>query len=92
MITRNELEKLIFPYRQKDVIIFGTDRVMKLIKNGKIEKVIIANNAPEKTRKDLEYYSKLSGFEVIEVDLNNMELGTFFRKQYGISVVGIIKS
>lgn len=62
-----------------------------MIKNGKVEKVYLAKNAPEDIVKDIEYYSKIGGFEVIKLDITNEELGAMFKKPFKISVVSIIK-
>jgi large subunit ribosomal protein L30e len=70
-------------------IIIGSKRTIKNLKLGKVKKVIIANNCPEKIRKDIEYYAKLSGIEVKEFDGTAKQLGITCGKPFSIAALAI---
>ncbi|MEM3374615.1 MAG: ribosomal L7Ae/L30e/S12e/Gadd45 family protein [Candidatus Woesearchaeota archaeon] len=85
----NELEEL-----KKDMkknLIFGSDRVLKLIRQGKIEKVYFSSNTPENIKKDIEYYAKLSKIKTVYLNLPNDELGVFCKKPFSVAVIGLQK-
>ena len=74
---------------QAGKVIVGTERVLKLLKEKKLSKVFIANNCPEKIKNDLSHYSQLSGIPLVELELNNEELGVFCKKNFLVSVIGL---
>ncbi|MEM2131566.1 MAG: ribosomal L7Ae/L30e/S12e/Gadd45 family protein [Candidatus Woesearchaeota archaeon] len=84
-----ELEEL-----KKDLkrdLVFGTERVMKLLRANKLEKVYLASNLKETTRKDIMHYSNLTSLKVLNLTIPNDELGVFCKKQFSVSVIGVIK-
>lgn len=72
-------------------IIIGTKVVMKNLKLNKLEKIYIASNCNESSKKELEYYSKLLKIPVIKLKQPNDELGVICKKQYSISMLGVLK-
>ncbi len=72
-------------------IVIGTKVVMKNLKLNKLEKIYIASNCDENSKKELEYYSKLLKIPVIILDQPNDELGVICKKQYSISMLGVLK-
>lgn len=86
-ITSTEIKKLI---KAKNIVI-GTERTIKNLKLGKVEKVIISSNCSEKVLNDLNYYAGLSKAETIKVSYPNDELGVICKKPYSISVLSILK-
>ena len=58
-ITIDDIKKML----KSGNVIVGTQRTMKQLKTGKIEKVLMSSNVPEKVEKDIEHYAKLSGAE-----------------------------
>ena len=72
-------------------IIIGTKVVMKNLKLNKLEKIYIASNCNENSKKELEYYSKFSKIPVIKLKQPNDELGVICKKQYSISMLGVLK-
>jgi len=86
-ITSTEIKKLI---KAKDLII-GTERTIKNLKLGKVEKVIISSNCTENVINDLRYYAGLSKTETIRVNYPNDELGVICKKPFFISVLSIMK-
>ena len=71
--------------------LLGTSRTLKEIRRGNIERVFVSKNTPKLVREDLKHYSDISGFEVVELDIPNDELGTVCRKQFSVSIVSVIK-
>ena len=72
-------------------LVFGTERTLKLLRNGKLSKVYIASNVKNDVGKDIEHYTKTSGVELVKLEIPNEELGTFCKKTYSISVIGMLK-
>jgi len=70
-------------------LVFGTDRVLKLLRNDKIQRVYLAKNCKEDTRESVKNLAKNT--EVIELDTINSEIGTICKKPFSISVVGLSK-
>jgi large subunit ribosomal protein L30e len=82
---RAEIRKLL----GSDKLIIGTDRVMKLLRQGALKKVILASNCKAEISSDVQYYSGLNGVEIVQLAENNEELGVFCKKPFNISVLGI---
>ena len=72
-------------------IIIGSERTIKNLKLGRIKKVFLSSNCPENVKKDIRYYSKISKFEIIELNKRNDELGDILKKPFLISVLSIAK-
>jgi len=75
---------------QKKIII-GAKKTVKNIKLGRIKKIFLSSNCPRDIRKDIKYYSKISKFDIIELDYKNDELGIICKKPFSIAVLGIAK-
>jgi large subunit ribosomal protein L30e len=86
-LSKDDIRKLI---KAKKLVI-GTDRVAKLARLGKLDKVFMSQNAPKKVVEDLEHYCKLGKTELIKVSYANDELGELCNKPFSISVLGVIK-
>lgn len=71
--------------------ILGSKVVIKKLKKGLIEKIFLSKNCKEDLKQDIEKLAKLSSIEIINVDMTNEELGTFCKKPFHVSVVGVIK-
>lgn len=83
-----ELKSLRNEIQERRVVI-GTERVMKEIKAKKLKKVFVANNCPQRTKDDVQYYVELTGIQLVELAMNNEELGVFCKKNFFVSVLGI---
>ncbi|BFI73468.1 50S ribosomal protein L30e [Nanoarchaeota archaeon] len=90
MVTFDDLRKILV--EEKNRVIIGSRRTIKMIKNGKVEKVFLAKNTPEEIKNDILYYSKLGNFEVEELKYTNEEIGLLLKKPFKISVVSILKN
>ena len=72
-------------------LIIGTDRAIKGLKDGTTGKIFIAKNTPSRVIEDMEYYSKMSGCEIIKLEINNEELGVVCKKPFLISAVSVLR-
>lgn len=86
-LSSTEIKKLI---EVKNLVI-GSERTIKNLKLGKVEKVIISSNCAEKMVDDINYYAGLSKAETIKVNYLNDELGVICKKSFSISVLSILK-
>ena len=86
-ITSTEIKKLI---KAKSLVI-GTEKTIKNLKLGKVEKVIVSSNCPESVVNNLNYYAGLSKAETVKVPYPNEELGVICKKPFSISVLSILK-
>lgn len=67
-------------------LIYGTDKTMKMLKNGKLSTIFLASNCPSKTREEIKSLAKLSSINIKELKETNEELGTICKKTFSISV------
>lgn len=72
-------------------LIIGTQRTIKKLKTGKLEKVYLAKNCPDETKEDANYYAQLSNTPVVELEQESDELGTVCKKPFQICVLSIEK-
>jgi large subunit ribosomal protein L30e len=72
-------------------LIIGTERTIKKLKTGRLEKVFLAKNCPDETRTDAMYYAELSKTPVIELEQESDELGTVCKKPFQICMLSIEK-
>lgn len=87
-LTSAELKKLL---KEKKMLI-GTERTIKNLKLGKVDKVIITSNCPEKVQKDIKYYADLGKAAILKIRCPNEELGIICKKPFAISVLSTLKT
>lgn len=75
--------------QQKEVVV-GLASVIKGLQRGKLVKVFLASNSPIKMKEDIVRYSILAQIPVQEISQNNEELGVLCKKNFMVSVVGLI--
>ena len=88
--TESILKQLKKDLESKKVVI-GAQRTLKLLRQGKIARVLVAQNTTNVLKDDLAYYSKNGGFEIVALDVPNEELGVLCKKPFSISLLGILK-
>lgn len=76
--------------QQKELVV-GMERVIKGIQRGKLVKVFLASNSPAKMKEDLIRYAALAHISVYELPQTNEELGIICKKNFLVSVVGLIR-
>jgi len=85
--SSTEIKKLI---KAKNVVI-GTEKTIKSLKLGKVDKVILSSNCADRVVNDINYYAELSKAETIRVRYPNDELGVICKKPFSVSVLSILK-
>ncbi len=73
-------------------LIYGTDRTIKGLKTGKIEKVFLSSNCKDTAKEDINHYAKLSKTTVVSLDMPNDELRIVVKKPFAVSVIGVMKA
>ncbi|NOZ81709.1 MAG: 50S ribosomal protein L30e [Candidatus Micrarchaeota archaeon] len=68
-------------------VILGKKSVLRELKNGRLEAVIVAVNCPYS--EDIKRYAKLSGVEIEEFPGTGKNLGTFCGKPFSVASIGI---
>ena len=75
---------------QSKKVIIGADRVLKALKSGQLETVLLANNCPLKLKEDLDRYVNLAKVKLVELGMSNEELGVFCKTNFFVSALGVI--
>ena len=86
-ITSAELKKIV----KAGNVILGTEKAVKSLRLGKVEKIMLSSNCPAKIEKDINYYAGLTGTETHKLDFPNDELGIICKKPFSISVLAVVK-
>ncbi len=86
-LTSTEIKKLI----KGKTLVIGTERTIKNLKLGKVEKVIVSSNCSDSVMDDLNHYAGLGNAETIKVNYPNDELSVICKKPFSISVLSILK-
>ncbi len=71
-------------------VIIGKERALKALQQGKLSAVLLARNCPETMRADVEYYAKLTKTPFVILEQSNEEVGILCKKNFLISIVGIV--
>jgi ribosomal protein L30E len=79
------LEELRKALKEK-TITFGTEKTLKLLRNGKIKKVFISSNCSDPVKQTIKHYAKMNNIEVVQLELPNDEIGLACKKPFSISV------
>jgi len=72
-------------------LIIGRNKSLKALKNGKINRLILAINAPKTLQEQVGHLCTVGGVEIMTFEGSNLELGSVCRKPFGIMVLGIKK-
>ncbi len=73
----------------KKQVTIGSRGVIKKLKTGDLKMVFVANNCPERTKKDINHYASLSNVKIEEYNGTGKQLGTFCGKPFSIAVIAI---
>ena len=84
----SELKKIL----KGEKVVIGTQRTLKELKRGSVERVFVTSNCPPAIEQDIDHYTRLSGAEKIKISLPNEELGIICKKPFSISVVSLLKA
>ncbi len=72
-------------------MIIGTEKAIKSLKLGRVQKVMLSSNCPEQVEKDINHYAGLGGAESVKLDYPNDELSVICKKPFSISVLALLK-
>jgi len=68
-------------------LICGAKETIKALKLGKVKKVFLASNCPDKIANDIQHYAKLCGASVNKLQIPDKEIGLLSKKHYSITVL-----
>lgn len=83
----DQLKKLV----KSDKLVLGTEKTLKALRGGDLTKVYLSTNVPETVEVDFDRYCGLASIDVVKLSMPNDQLGTFCKKPFSISVLGIKK-
>ena len=86
-INSAEIKKLL----KSGNVVIGTEKTLKSLKFGRVQKVLVSSNCPASVEKSINYYAGLSGAELHKIDYANDELGVICKKPFSISVLALLK-
>ena len=86
-ISATEIKKML----KAGNFIIGTERTIKNLKLGRVQKVLVSSNCPVGVENDINYYAGLSGAETHKLDYPNDELSIICKKPFYISVLAFLK-
>ena len=86
-INSTEIKKLI----KSGTFIIGTEKSIKQLKMGKVQKVLVSSNCPASVEKSINHYAGMNGAEVHKLEYPNDELGVICKKPFSISVLSFLK-
>ncbi|MBI4149459.1 ribosomal L7Ae/L30e/S12e/Gadd45 family protein [Candidatus Woesearchaeota archaeon] len=70
-------------------LVIGTKRTLRELKQGRLKRVFLSMNCPERVRKDIAYYQKLSPVDIVVLQHPNTELGNVCKKPFAVSVLSV---
>jgi len=73
---------------KKEKLIFGSNKILKLLRNGKLKVIFLASNVREDIKGEVEHLAKLGKTEIVNLDMPNSEVGVICKKPFSISVLG----
>jgi ribosomal protein L30E len=80
-----EIRKLL----GSDKLVIGAERVCKLLRDGKLARVLVASNCDGSVLDDVTRYAGLAGTELVRLEVDNEELGVYCKKPFNIMLLGI---
>lgn len=88
----SELESELYLALKSGKVILGAKRVIKQLKSGKNPKLIVlASNAPERFKMEVEYLSKLAGVPLYKYPGKSLDLGRTFKKPFFVSAAAVME-
>jgi large subunit ribosomal protein L30e len=87
-----DLTDIIKTRTKENRVILGYNTVMKSIKNGNPELIVVANNLPDDRRKIIEHNAKIAKIELKEYPNDSVNLGLVCGKPFTVSVLAIKRS
>ena len=86
-ISAAEIKKML----KAGNVVIGTERTIKNLKLGMVQKILLSSNCPADVEKNINYYAGLSNAEAHKLDYQNDELSIICKKPFSISVLAFLK-
>jgi len=87
-----DLTEIIKIKTKENKVILGFNTVMKFIKTGNPELIVVANNFPDDKRKIIEHNAKIAKVELKEYSNDSVNLGLVCGKPFTVGVLAIKRS
>lgn len=71
-------------------VMLGSKQTLKMVMSGRAKLVIIASNVPERTRRDLARYCKLSKTPIYEFPGTSWDLGAVCNKPFMVAAMAVL--
>ena len=68
-------------------VTFGSEKVLKSLKTGKIEMIFLAKNCEKRMKETIKRHAKIANVEVVELNEPNDELALICKKPFLVSVI-----
>jgi large subunit ribosomal protein L30e len=88
-MTEEDLEEIRKIIKSEHLVI-GTKKVLKQLRHKKLSKIFMSANVPKEIEDDLNHFSKIANIKLVKLEMPNDELGTFCKKPFSISVIGLV--
>lgn len=84
-----DVDKAIGTAVKTGKVVFGAESAVKNAQTGKARLIVISANCPAEVRGDVEYYSKLSGVNVVVYKGTSIDLGMACKKPFVVSALTV---
>jgi large subunit ribosomal protein L30e len=81
----------IIQAEKKKKALYGSDRTIKALKNGKLAEVILSSNCPDRTVDLVKNLAKLSNTKINKSKHDSKELGVACKKPFSVTIIGLLK-
>ena len=71
-------------------MVFGKEESITNLKRGNLKKVLLSANCPSVLDEDIVHYATIGSVELVRLPQQNTELGIIFKKQFSVSVIGVM--
>lgn len=76
-------------FSRNNKVVLGSKVTEKLLKRNKVQKVYVASNCNELTFEKLKHYTSINKIDLVQLKIDNEELGQKLVKPFLISVVSV---
>lgn len=83
--------EIIKEAQKSEKLTIGMESTIKALKEGKLEYAFIASNAPASLVSDVQHNSEVFGTKFSQVSVKGDELGVACKKQFNVTIVGVLK-
>jgi large subunit ribosomal protein L30e len=71
-------------------VIFGRNKTMKLLMNGKLKAIVASSNLPKTVEQTLQHLAEIGKIKIIKFNGNATELGVICGKPFSVSMLAIV--